>query len=112
VIARLEQRVKVQMDGLIHAAYQQLVLNSPIRSGRFHANWKVGVNAVNGETTEATTPPPLTIPPYKLGDEVILSNSLPYALALEHGSSRQAPAGIAAVTAAELQHGAITPLPL
>jgi hypothetical protein len=110
MIARLEQRVKSTADGLLHAAYQALVSNSPIRTGLFHANWKIGVNEVNAETSTATTPPPLTIPPYKLGDVVIVSNSLPYAHRLELGWSAQAPSGIAAVTAAELQHGAIRPL--
>jgi hypothetical protein len=105
---RLAQRVKAQADGLLHRAYQQLVLNSPVLSGRFSSNWKVGVNEVNHETTQDTTPPPLTIPAFKLGDQVFITNALPYALGLEYGHSKQAPNGIAAVTAAELQHGALT----
>lgn len=105
VIAGLESRVRLKVDGLLHRAYQQLQFNSPVDTGRFRANWRLGVGEIDTTTTTDTTSLPLVIPQYTLGQTLYLTESLPYAIALEHGHSRQAPSGVAAVTALELTHG-------
>lgn len=91
-------------------ALSRIVMRSPVDTGRFRANWNVSFGAFDTSTTESKD---------KSGGETIgrgtvtvngmqrplvvwISNSLPYAEALESGHSKQAPLGMVAVTFAEL----------
>ncbi len=86
----------------------QVVLKSPVDTGRFRANWVVGSAGI-GTTTQfvdkngATTINRGTakIMEIKLGESIWLSNSLPYARRLEYGWSKQAPSGMVRTTIAE-----------
>lgn len=91
-----------------------VVLKSPVDTGRFKGNWNVGVGEIDGTTTEKTD---------KSGGETLakgdgalqayaasegfpainISNSLPYAIRLEDGNSKQAPSGMVGLTVAELE---------
>lgn len=89
----------------------RVVLRSPVDTGRFRANWQYGVGRPNTAVLEAVdksgqssigriTAGAATA---RLGDVIYVSNSLPYALKLEAGSSKQAPGGMVGLTVVEFQ---------
>lgn len=88
--------------------YSQIIMKSPVDTGRFRANWVVGSSAI-GTTTTATDPGGAKtiaagsqkIMKVQLGQSIWLSNSLPYARRLEYGWSQQAPSGMVRLTIAE-----------
>jgi hypothetical protein len=78
--------------------------------GQFRANWNTSINAVDTSTTKATAAGTATanahkaLENYKLGDKIIISNSLPYAFRLEYeGWSGQAPRGVVRMSAMEFR---------
>lgn len=72
-------------------AYRGLLGRSPVDTGRFRGNWRIGINSVDKSTTEETAPAGEKaaaleqIGAAKFGDSIYLSNNLPYAGVLEHG---------------------------
>lgn len=78
--------------------------------GRFRANWQVGVGAMDRTTSEDIDPSgamslgraAAKAPGMRAGQVIVISNSLPYALRLETGWSKQAPAGVVRVTMADM----------
>lgn len=88
--------------------FGEFVARSPVYTGSFRASWRVSVNGIDESITKGGSPEaPLPAPVFpgipkhfKLGDTVVISNSQPYALRLENGWSKQAPAGIVKVTLA------------
>lgn len=99
----------VQKIGLETLA--RVVMKSPVDTGRFRGNWNVSINSADYSTSAKVDPlGPATIatgqtPILGLPEpEVIwISNGLPYANRLENGWSKQAPAGMVAVTVAEIE---------
>lgn len=89
----------------------RVVLRSPVATGRFRANWQYGVGQPNTALLETVDPTGQTsigrissgAVTAKLGDVIYISNSLPYALKLENGWSKQAPAGMVGLTVTEFQ---------
>ena len=79
---------------------QQVITRSPVDSGAFRGNHRVGIGALDPNANKADTSNPLqkglaTIQSGGgLGKLVLISNSLPYAIRLENGYSQQAPLGI------------------
>ncbi len=69
--------------------------------GRFRANWQVSLNAPNGtqlDTIDKSGSIAIgqgrgVIRGFDLGEKIIVQNNLPYAVPLNDGHSRQAPAG-------------------
>ncbi|WP_313203358.1 HK97 gp10 family phage protein [Pseudomonas sp.] len=98
----LSQRVRV----IAIAMLNEIVLRSPVDTGRFRGNNIVSVGApvytstVNVDPTGAETiqngaRAVSGLEPYT---QVFIQNNLPYAVPLEDGHSQQAPAGIYAVS--------------
>ena len=56
---------------------------------------KVGGTAINRATSKVNQ--------YRLGDTITLSNNLPYAMRLEYGWSKKAPAGMVRLNVARFQ---------
>jgi len=92
-------------------AMRGVVMKSPVDTGRFRGNWNVSINTRDDTVTEALdkggqgaiakgTGIISALPPYTV---VYISNNLPYARRLETGWSKQAPAGMVALTLAELE---------
>ena len=79
---------------------QKVILASPVDSGAFRGNHRVGIGALDPNANKADTSNPLqkglaTIQSGGgLGKLVFISNSLPYAVRLENGYSKQAPIGV------------------
>ena len=78
-----------------------IIRKSPVRTGRFRSNWMPEINKFSTETTESTESASSSIAKvvnstkgFKIGMSLTLSNSLPYAMALEYGHSKQAPSGV------------------
>ena len=85
----------------------RLTKKSPVDTGRFLANWMVGIGSPDETTTESTTNDAMergaaVLTAYTSLQKVYISNNLPYATALEHGHSQKAPHGMVAVSIAEI----------
>jgi hypothetical protein len=109
------ERAKKRMDATARLVtlemFTKIIQRSPVRSGRFRANWQVGIDAiptglirVNDVTGElAISKATAAIMKLKAGQKIHLVNNLPYARRLEYGYSRQAPAGMVRITVREFQ---------
>jgi len=88
---------------------------SPVDTGRFRGNWQVGINRrPTGEVgvggAAAAAPAAIAQGATQLaivqpGQDIWITNNVPYAEQLEFGSSWQAPEGVLAVTLAEVREG-------
>ncbi|MGM7282561.1 HK97 gp10 family phage protein [Pseudomonas guariconensis] len=98
----LTQRVRV----IALAMLNEIVLRSPVDTGRFRGNNIVSVGApvytssvnvdlTGSETIQQGVRVMTGLEPYT---QVFIQNNLPYAVPLEDGHSQQAPAGIYAVS--------------
>lgn len=91
---------------------KSVVEKSPVDTGRFRANWQHSVGESNDATSEAVDPSgsatiatlgaSIAATP-AAGQTHYLTNSLPYAIPLENGHSKQAPAGMVGITVVEYQ---------
>lgn len=83
-----------------------MVEMSPVDTGRFKANWQCGVGAVNTATDSgedktgaaAIGRTQAALGSWKVGQTIMISNSLPYARRLEYGWSNQASGGMVRLT--------------
>lgn len=88
-----------------------VILKSPFDTGRFRANWQFSAAGIQRATSMAVDPDwqvtlhrlVADIKQTRAGGVTYLSNSLPYAVPLENGWSKQAPQGMAKLTAQEFQ---------
>lgn len=85
----------------------RLVVRSPVRSGRFRGNWFYTEGAPSSASTQSVNSPEVqdlaALPAQASGRVHYITNSLPYAWKLEHGHSKQAPAGMVGLTVVEFQ---------
>ncbi|MFD2633221.1 HK97 gp10 family phage protein [Idiomarina piscisalsi] len=92
----VERRIKiVALD-----VYRNAIIGSPVDSGRFRASWRIGVDSFD-QSVEDKDQKSYEPRAYNESDidityksTVYVSNSLPYALRLENGWSKQAPKGV------------------
>lgn len=91
---------------------QQLIQMSPVDTGRFRNNWYLSVGYSPVSTTNVGLDPggggavnriAGGLGAIKAGDQIWITNNLPYATVLEYGSSKQAPSGMVRVSAARFQ---------
>lgn len=80
-----------------------MIDKSPVDTGRFRSNWACGIGAINTATnaapgSDAKGRTAVSLGAWKPGQTIFLSNSMPYAVRLEKGWSRQAPSGMVALT--------------
>lgn len=97
------------LQGVVKEVGERLVQRTPVEFGEARANWQASIN-----TPAATHTPDLdpsgqgaiadigrTAERAKFGDAVYVLNAAPHIKSLEDGHSKQAPAGMVAVTVAE-----------
>lgn len=104
---REKQELVVRRVGL--DLYSNLVMKSPVDTGRFRGNWQVGVGSVNTDTSAAPDPggggaiagAAEKLKGAPLAGVIYFTNSLPYAKPLEYGHSKQAPQGMVRLTVVE-----------
>lgn len=87
---------------------KKVTMKSPVDTGRFRANWMVGIGGADETTTENTVNDAMmrgsvVLTAYRALKQIHISNNLPYAAALEHGHSQQAPLGVAEISVAEIE---------
>jgi hypothetical protein len=112
-LATLIEKAKDKQDLVIRKVsldlYRSLVLKSPVDTGRFRGNWQVGIGAIDTATGSAVDPTgeaaiaraDSALQNVKVGGVIYLTNSLPYAIPLEYGHSKQAPGGMVRTTVVE-----------
>lgn len=101
-IAMIREQSDEHMRRVIMRMFQQIVTSSPVDTGAFRGNHRIGVNGMqagsldiidlSGASTISKAQRDLL--QAKLGDRVYIYNNLPYAIPLERGHSMQAPLGI------------------
>jgi len=95
-------------------ALEKVVNRTPVDTGRARGNWFVQIGSAGFEVTTDTdkngnvtiSRGASVIATYADSDDfpvISIYNNLPYINRLEHGHSKQAPAGMVAITVAELQ---------
>jgi len=113
-VAKLTNQYKISIDKVIKKIvfdlFTKIVMRSPVDTGRFRANWTIAQGQMNTITTAATDKTNNAAPTlgklaelkdFKAGKTVFITNSLPYAIPLEYGHSKQAPGGMVRVTLSE-----------
>lgn len=77
--------------------------------GQLRANWNISFNSIDTSTSAQTdyssklSEAAGELNRYRLGDSITITNSLPYAAAIEYGHSNQAPQGMVRITAEEFK---------
>ena len=87
---------------------RKVTMKSPVDTGRFRANWMVGIGGADETTTDSTVNDAMMrgaiiLSAYRDLKQIHLSNNLFYAAALEHGRSMQAPLGVAEISVEEIE---------
>jgi len=104
LVAKFQQKLGLE-------ALRRVVLKTPVDTGRARANWQTSlgspvegvlnrVDPSGGVAIAEGTGVIVAVQPFQ---DIWLSNNVPYIISLEDGSSKQAPAGMVAVTIGELQ---------
>lgn len=92
--------------------FTQIVLKSPVRTGRFRNNWYPAIGTISGEMNISAMDPAgsaslsriqSVVSQFGPNKVIYMSNNLPYANKLEYGYSRQAPVGMVRVSIASFQ---------
>lgn len=90
VVGTLEK--KVRAAALVVDA--ELAITTPIDTGRARANWLPSLNTPDVRIVEPGTPHEISgiLSSYKITDQILITNNLPYIRKLNDGYSKQAPA--------------------
>ena len=93
-MAQSEAKIKKAFIGLS----TDIIMDTPVLSGRLRNNWMVSVNQGSNQTTNETSNQAIgrvNAIKFKLGDTLYLTNNLPYAKRIEFDNwSAKAPAGM------------------
>lgn len=113
--AQWVDKTEKKMDLLVRKValemFSKVIMRSPVDTGRFRANWIVGIGSLPPGTLElndksgtatigAATAKAAGV---QAGDTIALVNNLPYSQRLEDGYSSQAPGGMVGLTVQEFQ---------
>lgn len=114
-LSRLVETAKGKTDLVVKKVmletFSKVIYKSPVRSGRFRANWIIGYSSpdratsLNTDKSGAGTIGQIAseITGAKLdGKSIYLTNSLVYSLSLENGNSKQAPQGMVKLSLVEI----------
>ena len=90
--------------------FGRIIKKTPVDTGRARASWTIAGGQADravapvGQTAYPIPQVPLGLP-LTPGEPIWISNNLPYIVRLEEGHSKQAPAGMVAVSIAEVEVG-------
>lgn len=111
-IERAKGKQALVIKKVMLEAFSKVVMKSPVKSGRFRANWqtklggygRVSIKVLDKDGTATVARINSAVMSLPLnGQRIYLYNALPYATRLEHGwSHRQAPQGMVKITLAEI----------
>lgn len=86
--------------------FGRIVRKTPVDTGRARASWNISLKQAERSVQPAaqhTYPiPQVGVVSMKPGDTIWISNNLPYIVKLEEGHSKQAPAGMVALSIEEV----------
>lgn len=116
-ITKFVRRTKLDVSQAIRKIAQDIsksvILNTPVDTGRARGNWVVGVGDINkdqtnrldkqGNQTVGDVTSTIAKIDWSVADRIYITNTLPYILRLEYGSSKQAPNGMVRSTLAAFQ---------
>lgn len=116
-ITRFVKQAELDVSQAIRKTVQDVskavILNTPVDTGRARGNWVVGVGDINSEQTGkldkqgtqtvGNVANDIAKIDWAVADKVYITNTLPYILRLEYGSSKQAPNGMVRSTLAAFQ---------
>lgn len=110
-IASFQTAVGKEADKVLRssalAVFTKVVKRTPVDTGRLRGNWQVGINSAPSGVIEeeggsvTLNQARIAMSKASAGNDVYIVNNLPYAMAIENGSSDQAPKGMVKVTVAE-----------
>jgi hypothetical protein len=91
--------------------FRRVVMRTPVDSGRLRGNWQAGAGTYVMEPVDTTDPDGggtlaailQTVQGAAPFVALTLTNNLPYAARIEYGYSKQAPAGMVRISAAEFR---------
>lgn len=103
MLARAGEKADLVVKKTALELQSSMISMSPVDTGRFKGNWQAGIGGVNPAidsppNSDAVGRTAVTLDGWKAGQTIYLTNSLPYAKRLEHGWSKQAPAGMVRLT--------------
>lgn len=110
-LRQLIEKAKASPAAVVRKATLDILTNvvdmSPVDTGRFKNNWNIAYGAPDLTVTINTDPNGSEVKSRALaasasynGQDVYITNNLPYAIPLEYGHSGQAPNGMVRVTVA------------
>lgn len=114
-VRAFEVKTELKLDTAVRKislqCFTEVILKSPVDTGRFRGNWMVAIGAIPAGTLEIEDKSgQVTISKVDAatmalhaGDVIYLANNLPYASRLEDGYSTQAPGGMVRLTAQRFQ---------
>ena len=74
--------------------FSQVIQKTPVETGRARGNWNITTDTPDYSTTESGHSPNVETEISNEFPDIYIANGLDYVVALEEGSSEQAPAGI------------------
>lgn len=105
IVEKAKGKVDVAVRKVALELFRDVVVMSPVLSGRFRANWQVGFGTVPFGISDSTdwegTMPYIeaALGSYTpVGESIFLVNNLPYAQRLEYGYSKKAPDGMVRIS--------------
>ncbi|RZL39229.1 MAG: HK97 gp10 family phage protein [Rubrivivax sp.] len=109
-LAELADKVKLDIEVVARKVmldvFNNVLARSPVDLGTFRSNWVAGLGAPVKTTTESTDQSngareAVKAATFGIGGVIYFTNSLPYAIRLENGWSKQAPAGMVKLALAD-----------
>jgi hypothetical protein len=90
---KLNNDIEVVIRASILKVFSDVVIRSPVDTGRFRANWNFSYNVIDAKISDSVDVTgegklaeiQAALLKFKLGDVAYLANSLPYAMVLEYG---------------------------
>lgn len=106
-----EDRIRLAVQKIGIDILRRVILKTPVDTGRLRGNWLVAIGSPatgtvsrsDKEGDEAIREGSAVITGLSEAQAIHITNNLPYAARIENGHSTQAPAGMVAVTLAEVE---------
>jgi hypothetical protein len=104
--AKTQAKVETAVRKIALDVFTEVILMSPVDTGRFRGNWQVAIGSIPTGTLEiddkagtaTIAKADAVVLGLEPGQTIYLVNNLPYAIPLEMGSSDQAPGGMIRLT--------------
>ena len=105
------EKIEKVVQEVTYQMFFEIAIGSPVDTGLFRGNWRCSQGSYSDSTyavldksaTNATAEAGKASD-FKIGGIIYYVNNLEYAMGLEYGNSRQAPAGMVRITAANFDY--------